>query len=1010
MRRGKSRDEPLSSRSLLPYSDRDRDQRLIEAAKDIILQGSCAVSKPVRSGFTTSCAYACAHNELAKKLIVFEPTKRILRETLDKASNGSSLRVPGNAECPLIKAEIKANLILAKLPSSLPDCEHCNASAWCEVLEILRADTFEIAGLTYAKLTALMLSKGKMAKSILNKLSVADVVLLDEGHLLSLPSSVSVKAFKTMEIPANYKVLARIYEQWQDFCLSQADNIQVLLQQAEEKGHTGECLAKTVLNADPLPWKDLRKAWAQLRELAINHELPDQNILALNDIISILSNTVINIGYITEEEGESGSVRVSAGEVRQYRALNEFLTRYTSHATLLFVSGTLIEPKPGYFSELAGREVLPVIYPDLREATKKLTLIPDRWRLTSRNFKTKLPLILKTIEAIAEREKQPIYLLAPNGRKASWIRTEIDKLGLNDIFVDYYRSDHSLGVERSERICISIGLAELPSNAYDPLAWGQIDEVRWINSRILRSQAVDTATWQAVNRVRDPEGIQESRVYFIGCRLDQVRRVATWGSDRQLVLDTIRENGNIRTPLFKVQVNQDIELPKIYGEQKGTGHSERRRIQDLIEGIENYNKDIIFSEKNSKVSNNINRHNGVKLGIYNFPSNKTELDLTSSLLYLLFVNRTDCFARQSEKPNPVTAKWDYFKVLGPIDSDKIKQHINGNTTLGTYQISLNDTCKWVCDDIDSHHGESDSREKVGRVVSVLRSYQIPFLLEASGSIDSYHIWIFLAKTKTYNAYQFVRQINAEASVKCEAWPKQKSLDKNNKYGNLVKLPICFNRSAKGRSAFLDPDTFEPLEGPIEPPGLVHLLEIPGFSDTSGMPRIMLTDTSKLQAPNALKYCQSKILADKIQLNNAEGHILRLSIAIQAQAIGMKPEDATRLFQYQDDFDYAYSLNKVLETWSYGYNPYSCAGLKDQCPSLVLPYCSSCPGSESESKQRAKNKYVPVLVLQDVPSFVGIDGRTYGPFRAQDMVSMPPIHADNLVNHGLIKFIQSEVTA
>lgn len=102
-----------------------------------------------------------------------------------------------------------------------------------------------------------------------------------------------------------------------------------------------------------------------------------------------------------------------------------------------------------------------MIFPDLRGATKKLTLIPDSWKLNSRNFSEKLPDILQTIKAIAEREKQPIYLLAPNDRKARILAQEIGNLGLKDIFVDYYRSDHSLGVERSERICITVGLAEI---------------------------------------------------------------------------------------------------------------------------------------------------------------------------------------------------------------------------------------------------------------------------------------------------------------------------------------------------------------------------------------------------------------------------------------------------------------------------------------------------------------------------------------------------------------------
>ncbi|MEI8004173.1 MAG: hypothetical protein WCG94_07520, partial [Methanothrix sp.] len=241
-----------------------------------------------------------------------------------------------------------------------------------------------------------------------------------------------------------------------------------------------------------------------------------------------------------------------------------------------------------------ARKIKNVIFPDLRGATEKLTLIPDQWRLTSWNFSEELPIILETIWAIAEREKQPIYLLAPNGRKATWLRDEIAKLGLKDIFVDYYRSDHSLGVERTERICITIGMAEIPSNACDALAHGKNSDERWLDSRRLRSQGVDAATWQAVNRVRDPDGKVESKIYFIGCRVDRILQAATWGTNRNLVVKDIKEgkgsNGEIiKTPIFEVQIDQKIELPRIYGEGKDKTNSERRSAKDFIERIELYN-------------------------------------------------------------------------------------------------------------------------------------------------------------------------------------------------------------------------------------------------------------------------------------------------------------------------------------------------------------------------------------------------------------------------------------
>jgi hypothetical protein len=274
-------------------------------------------------------------------------------------------------------------------------------------------------------------------------------------------------------------------------------------------------------------------------------------------------------------------------------------------------------------------------------------------------------------------------------------------------------------------------------------------------------------------------------------------------------------------------------------------------------------------------------------------------------------------------------------------------------TVGTYQIGLDDTVTWCLDDIDSHNGETDAREKVGRLVSTCRTYGLPFMLETSGSMDSYHLWVPLARTRTYNAYRFIRQLNAEAKVDCECWPKQKSLkDKNGKYGNLAKLPICFNLKSGGRSAFLDADTFEPLEDSIAHPGVVHLLEIPDLSNyiSRGMPRVKakvrVTSGELTFSCSSLDYCMQRALEDKISLSGSEGHYLRLAIAIKANRVGMDAEATAQLFQDQADYDHDFSLSKVQETWSYNYSPMSCTSLRDKCGKLIKSYCRTCPFNHS----------------------------------------------------------------
>jgi len=257
--------------------------------------------------------------------------------------------------------------------------------------------------------------------------------------------------------------------------------------------------------------------------------------------------------------------------------------------------------------------------------------------------------------------------------------------------------------------------------------------------------------------------------------------------------------------------------------------------------------------------------------------------------------------------------------------------------VGTYEIGLDDTVIWCCNDIDAHRGETDTQEKVRRVVTVLRKYSIPFFLEASGSPDSYHIWIPLAETRTYNAFRFIRQINAEAGVNCECWPKQKALGKDSKFGNLVKLPVCVHLKTGNRSVLLDPDTLEPYKGFIQVPGRVHLLEIPELKPNGlqGMPKVSMASGSTLD------YCMERALKEQVPLEGSEGHNLRMAIAVKAHAIGKAAEEIASLFEHQADFDYEFSLKKARETEKYDYAPWSCQTLRDKCGDLVAIYCSTC---------------------------------------------------------------------
>jgi hypothetical protein len=590
-----------------------------------------------------------------------------------------------------------------------------------------------------------------------------------------------------------------------------------------------------------------------------------------------------------------------------------------------------------------------------------MLIIPDTWRLGVKGFKHKLPAIIERIKEILAEVGQA-YIIAPNGRIAGIIRGELQKAGI-DAQVDYYRSVNTIGVARPERVCIAIGTAQVPSNAYDYLAHGKDHDERLIESQRLRRQSVHCATWQAWSRVKDPEGKAESRVYCIGVPLKEVKEISLWGTGRRLELKEIKEqktpDGSVRIPVFEVKVDKELCCARIQAANKHGNHNQkRRRVSDYIAGIRYFNKETSINEiikifQNVVIlPNNIVRGNDYKLEIFNFPKNNIELNKTAISLYALFATRTDIFARQYWDDR--FKEWRFFKVIRDWteDFDMVKDHIEGKITIGVYNISPDDLVIWICFDVDDHEGTKDARAECEKLLAVLRSYGIPFLLEASGSPGSYHIWVLLEPTKTHNAFVFARQVASEAGFEGEVWPKQKSINEKSKgIGNLVKLPVCYHHKSGSRSVFLNPD-FEPIEGPIIPPGLVRLLEIPDYSKPA-RERSQGEWGASWSSSKALDFCMERALVDGLQLNSSDGHNFRLAIAVKAQVIGMTAEAAAQLFQHQEDYDFEYSLNKVRETWTYNYSPWSCSVLKDKCGSIVSRYCSSCPFGGGRILQKSK---------------------------------------------------------
>ena len=952
----------------------DIDPELVAAASEVLKAGSCKVYKSTRAGFTTSAVLATMSSK--KRILVVSPTNKILTETVMKASMGRAIIVPANSFCQVLQELVRQDPFLARIPLPLPDCQKCPWMGKCPVTRIIEADDPPVISITYAKINALMLSKSETAKQIRKKLSRAEVVLLDEAHIISLPSAARVQAFYCVTVPEEYSMLAEVSQSWIDFCNANLELLNALKAEGDA-GYVGKHLSKLISISEPLGFKRMSAAWNELLSLAqrrVELELRDDEILALRDIMSIMGGYWASVSYIREREGTEGLVYISGNVGAFHRCLREFLSIYVPNADHIFSSATLVEPSPEFFEGLSGKLVKEVVFPDLRSTNSKISIYPDRWRLSSRNFAQNLDRIVARIVQI-RREEKDVYILAPNLRKAAVIQRKLHEvLGQGAPKVDFYRSDMTLGVGRDERTCIAVGLAEIPSNACDHLAAGNDPEARWLHSQALRVQSVQAASWQAWSRVKDPNGQEESRVYCIGVRADQIAGVVTWGGGRRVELLEIRESklpdgSTARTPKFQVQVDNPIETPKVYVEERTASHKERHSVDEYIAGIENSSDINTLKNGKADIENIINRamlyhscgESAQNAYTYNRQNGQLpycyvkawhgDPDLLALFLGMYFVHRSDCYAKQFW--NRRSEKWEFYKVPESIDDftlRDLKRHINAELMpngarfcMGVYQIGLDDTVSWICYDLDNHDNSNpDVKEDVTQLLVVLDKYSIPYLLEASGSEDSYHVWVFLVPTKTYNAFKFSRQIAAEAGIKCEIWPKQQGISSARAaFGNPVKLPLCYHNKTGSRSGFLDPQTFEPLEY-VPLPGLVRLFEIPDpVRERRSDPARQPISENASATEYSFHPCLQHLLDNRVQLLSGAGYNAKTAIAIDAYNAGLSKEATIDLFRHQDDFKLDYTAYQIESIYSKGLRPFSCSTLRDKCGDLVGCYCEAC---------------------------------------------------------------------
>lgn len=169
----------------------------------------------------------------------------------------------------------------------------------------------------------------------------------------------------------------------------------------------------------------------------------------------------------------------------------------------------------------------------------------------------------------------------------------------------------------------------------------------------------------------------------------------------------------------------------------------------------------------------------------------------------------------------------YVKVPNPLTDAILQQHLDYETTIGSYQLDTNSYVKWFCFDLDPEK-LSDPKETAQQILAVMREktededgvetprlWDNTIILEASRYPDnSYHIWtLFMQPVKAKVARWLALRILEIANLspkQIEVFPKQNEVTPERPYGNFVKLPLGMHQVELKHSEILDLDTFEPL--------------------------------------------------------------------------------------------------------------------------------------------------------------------------------------------------------
>lgn len=304
-------------------------------------------------------------------------------------------------------------------------------------------------------------------------------------------------------------------------------------------------------------------------------------------------------------------------------------------------------------------------------------------------------------------------------------------------------------------------------------------------------------------------------------------------------------------------------------------------------------------------------------------------------------------------------------------------HLRGTKALVISALDRSACGIWGCFDVDAHYDPRkvtsapylkkryEAELKVDMLCNFMDECAIPYLLEASGSLSSYHVWLFFERCGGKLIRSFMESIAREAGVEgIEINPKQAHHSSKKRAGNGVRIPFgkhqehfAWSRILVG-GKWISRDEFKEVTietidiSQFDPdiPALTRIRKAPADTVTNvlGYPeqdtildgKVYRSMESIEDASGSGEYAGIRrfflwLLTQ--DLSGEQGHWARIYLAREFLNAGWAYEKIAALFEHQGDYDFDESLKavKYIAGKDYGNIRYESIWLR--CPSFAEKY-------------------------------------------------------------------------